>query len=301
MDNAISIKNLDKTYANSKNYALKDINLNIKRGRIFGLLGPNGAGKSTLINILAGLTKKTSGSINVLGCDLDSTKIKYLLGIVPQEIALDNFFDVRNALEFHAGYFGILPHMRKTEQIMHAINLTNKAKSTPRMLSGGMKRRLLLAKAMVASPPILILDEPTAGVDIELRSQLWDYVLELKEAGTTIILTTHYLAEAEKLCDDIAFIDKGKIIHLDKKDNLLNTLGSKKMIIECANADEKMLKNYPEISLINGRLTIAFDGKENMNQILQNIISLGVQIRDIKIEHDDLESIYKKYITQNLR
>jgi ABC-2 type transport system ATP-binding protein len=302
MDNAISIRNLNKIYSSNKPYALKDINLDIKRNTIFGLLGPNGAGKSTLINILAGLTKKTSGSINVLGqdFDLDNTKIKYLLGVVPQEIALDNFFDVRNALEFHAGYFGIRPEMRKTEQIMQALNLADKAKSTPRMLSGGMKRRLLIAKAMVASPPILILDEPTAGVDIELRGHLWDYVLKLKEAGTTIILTTHYLAEAEKLCDEIAFINKGAIIHVDKKDNLLNTLGSKKMIIECSNIDERMLQNYPEISVIDGGLMITFDGKETINHILQHIISLGVEIRDIKIERDDLESIYKKYITHNL-
>jgi ABC-2 type transport system ATP-binding protein len=294
---AIEIKNLTKVYDN-KYHALRGINLSIKKNTIFGLLGPNGAGKSSLINILSGMSAKTSGSIKVLGSDFDKDpiKIKYLLGIVPQEIFLDTFFNVEDTLELYAGYFGIRPNERKTSQIMQAMHLTSKAKSTPAMLSGGMKRRLMVAKAMVHSPKILILDEPTAGVDIELRQQLWDYVLQLKDQGTTIILTTHYLAEAEKLCDEIAFIDKGQIIHSDKKHNLLNTLGSKRIIIQCQEIDNVKLQQYPEIRAEGSKLIINFSINDDVNQLLSNILSLGVVIKNIQIEQDDLESVYKHYI-----
>jgi ABC-2 type transport system ATP-binding protein len=295
---AIRITNLNKTYNDGATYALNGVNLQIKQNSIFGLLGPNGAGKSTLINILAGLTVKTSGEISILDTDFDlhPQKIKYMLGIVPQEISLDTFFNVENSLEFYAGYFGIKPEDRKTLEIMRAMNLESKAKSTSRMLSGGMKRRLLIAKAMVHSPQILILDEPTAGVDIELRNQLWDYVLELKARGTTIILTTHYLAEAERLCDEIAFIDKGKIIHSDKKENLLNTLGSKKLIIQFSNTDFMLPEDIEGIELKDNQLMVNFTANDNINKLLHSILSLGVEIKDIKIESEDLESVYKKYI-----
>ena len=295
---AIQINNLNKIYNNGYQ-ALNGINLNIKQGTIFGLLGPNGAGKSSLINILSGVSVKTSGAIKIFGYDFDQDPIKskYLIGIVPQEIALDTFFNVYDALEFYAGYFGIRSKDRKTSQIMQAVHLSKVAGSTPRMLSGGMKRRLLIAKAMVHSPKILILDEPTAGVDIELRDQLWEYVLELKAQGTTIILTTHYLAEAEKLCDEIAFIDKGRIIHCDQKENLINTLGSKKMIIECDQIDPIKLASFPNIAVQdNAKLAINFNANQNINQLLSDILNLGVNIKNIQIERDDLESIYKRYI-----
>ena len=301
MDNiAIDIQRLCKVYDTNNLIALNEVNLQIKKNIVFGLLGPNGAGKSTIINILAGLVKKTSGKINICGVDFDTfpQKIKYLLGTVPQEISLDSFFNIQDALELHAGYFGIKPDKRKTKEIIEALNLANKASSTPRMLSGGMKRRLMVAKAMVASPAVLILDEPTAGVDVELRQQLWDYIKQLKNNGTTIILTTHYLPEAEKLCDEIAFINKGQIIYNDKKDNLFATLGTKKVIIECHNPEVATNYNLNHNYLLqDNKLIINLHKQDNINQILQNIIDSGIIIKDIKTEDDDLESIYKKIYT----
>jgi ABC-2 type transport system ATP-binding protein len=298
---AIKISNLNKIYPSNNFHALQNIDLQIRKNTVFGLLGPNGAGKSTLINILAGLAIKTSGNINVLGADfdLDPLKIKYLLGVVPQEIALDTFFDVRTALEFHAGYFGLTPEKRKTDEILKALHLSDKSRSTPRMLSGGMKRRLLIAKAMVHSPPILILDEPTAGVDIDLREQLWEYVMELKARGTTIILTTHYLEEAEQLCDDIAFINKGKIILSDKKENLLNTLGSRKMVIECCDIIQLPPSENHDFTLKDNKIIFTFNKNQNINGILYYVLGLGIAIKDIRIEQDDLEGIYKKYIPKS--
>jgi len=299
MDNtAISITNLSKSYEGANAPALQNVNLAIRENTIFGLLGPNGAGKSTLINILAGITRKTTGQVSVLGFDLDKDplKIKYLLGIVPQEIYLDTFFSVRDALEFYAGYFRIKPHERKTRQILDDMGLAAKASSTPRMLSGGMKRRLLVAKALVHSPPILILDEPTAGVDVELRSQLWNYILELKAKGTTIILTTHYLAEAEHLCDDIAFIDEGKVVLSDKKEHLLKTLGAKKMVIEFDNLVDANDPKFSSWDIKDNKLTINFDSEQDLNGLLCKVIDLGIKIKDIQTQSDDLEAIYKKIL-----
>jgi ABC-2 type transport system ATP-binding protein len=215
---AIEIIDLKKTYQKSPRSpakeALKDINLQIKKGSIFGLLGSNGAGKSTIINIMAGLVNKTSGTVKIGGFDLDSNpqEAKFKIGIVPQELVIDPFFNVYETLEIYAGYYGIRPENRKTDEIIEALGLKDKAKATPRSLSGGMRRRLLVAKALVHSPEVLVLDEPTAGVDVELRTQLWNYVKKLNEQGTTIVLTTHYLEEAEELCDEIAIINHGKVV-----------------------------------------------------------------------------------------
>ena len=212
MEYAIEINNLQKTYQKSKKStskdALKSIDLKIKKGSFFGLLGPNGAGKSTIINILAGLVKKTSGQVKIAGIDIDENQkaTKFKIGIVPQELIIDPFFNVHETLEIYAGYFGIPKAQRRTDEIIEALGLKDKAKSTPRSLSGGMRRRLLVAKALVHNPEILVLDEPTAGVDVELRNQLWNYVKKLNQNGTTILLTTHYLEEAEELCDEIAII-----------------------------------------------------------------------------------------------
>jgi ABC-2 type transport system ATP-binding protein len=303
-DYAIDISGLNKVYSTGNFPALTNINLKIPRNSIFGLLGPNGAGKSTLINILAGMVVKTSGKIDVLGLDFDNdpTKIKYLLGVVPQEIALDTFFDIQSALDFYSGYFGIRPDKRRIPEILKALGLIDKLHNTPRMLSGGMKRRLLIAKAMVHWPPILILDEPTAGVDINLREQLWHYILELKNQGTTIILTTHYLAEAQELCDEIAFIDKGQIIRADKKDNLLNEIGSKKLIIECTNLDSNIFNASIPNALVNdyklqdNKITIDINHDQNINSLLQEVFALRVDIKNIYIERYQLEDIYKKYV-----
>src|SRR3982750_1873117 len=214
---AIRIESLSKTYAAKgipPKPALNDVSFDVPRGQIFGLLGPNGAGKSTLINILAGLVVKTSGKVNIWGFDIDEhpRNAKRSMGVVPQEIIFDPFFTPRETLEIQAGLYGIAASQRMSDELLAAMHLTDKANAYSRTLSGGMKRRLLVAKAMVHSPPILVLDEPTAGVDVELRRQLWDYVRQLNGQGVTIVLTTHYLEEAEQLCDRIAIIHHGRLI-----------------------------------------------------------------------------------------
>src|SRR5919107_4161507 len=210
---AIRIDCLSKTYAGGKR-ALNDVSFDVPRGQIFGLLGPNGAGKSTLINILAGLVVKTGGTVNIWGFDIDQhpRNAKRAIGVVPQEIIFDPFFTPRETLEIQAGLYGVPAADRISDRLLAAMHLTDKANAYSRTLSGGMKRRLLVAKAMVHSPPILVLDEPTAGVDIELRQQLWAYVRGLNAQGVTVVLTTHYLEEAEQLCDRIAIINHGKLI-----------------------------------------------------------------------------------------
>src|ERR687889_2780868 len=210
---AIRIESLSKTYAGGKR-ALNDVSFDVPRGQIFGLLGPNGAGKSTLINILAGLVVKTSGDVTIWGFDIAEhpRNAKRSIGVVPQEIIFDPFFTPRETLEIQAGLYGIAPGDRKSDELLAAMHLTDKAHAYSRTLSGGMKRRLLVAKAMVHSPPILVLDEPTAGVDIELRQQLWAYLRQLNAEGVTVVLTTHYLEEAENLCDRIAIINHGRLI-----------------------------------------------------------------------------------------
>ena len=214
---AIRIESLSKTYSSKgtePKRALNEVSFDVPRGQIFGLLGPNGAGKSTLINILAGLVVKTGGKVTIWGFDIDEhpRNAKRSIGVVPQEIIFDPFFTPRETLEIQAGLYGIAATKRKSDELLAAMHLTDKANAYSRTLSGGMKRRLLVAKAMVHSPPILVLDEPTAGVDVELRRQLWDYVRQLHAQGVTIVLTTHYLEEAEELCDRIAIIHHGRVI-----------------------------------------------------------------------------------------
>ena len=230
---AIRIESLSKTYAGGK-VALDDITFDVPRGQIFGLLGPNGAGKSTIINILAGMVTKTKGSANVWGFDIDAhpRNAKRSIGIVPQEILFDPFFTPREALELQAGLYNVPKAKRITDQLLAAVRLTDKAEAYARTLSGGMKRRLLVAKAMVHSPPILVLDEPTAGVDIELRQQLWDYVRQLNRDGVTVVLTTHYLEEAEQLCDRIAIINHGKLIANEPTRELIAKAQDKAVVVE---------------------------------------------------------------------
>jgi ABC-2 type transport system ATP-binding protein len=224
---AIEIRNLRKTYKASRKSppkeALKGIDLVVPRGSIFGLLGPNGAGKSTMINILAGLVNKTSGTAKICNYDIETQtrQARASIGIVPQEISMDVFFTPFQALEIQAGYYGVPKSERRSEEILDALGLLDKRDAYVRQLSGGMKRRLLIAKALVHNPPVLILDEPTAGVDIELRRQLWTYVEDLHRRGTTVILTTHYLEEAEALCDQIAIIHNGEIAANESKSSLL--------------------------------------------------------------------------------
>jgi ABC-2 type transport system ATP-binding protein len=299
MTNSILLENLTKVYHSSK-CALDNINLAIPKGSIFALLGPNGAGKSTLINILAGTVIKTSGKAYVNGIDIDINpqSAKYEIGIVPQEITIDTFFPVKKALEIYAGYYGIRPKDRKTDEILEALGLTDKANAMPRELSGGMKRRFLVAKSMVHSPGILVLDEPTAGVDIELRDQLWRYVRYLNSQGTTIILTTHYLAEAETLCDWVAFINHGKIVLIDKKVNLMQNLGTKQLILELTSEVSGTIalpKGVEFVSSINGKLILKFDDRtSNITEIISHLGKHGMDVKNLMIDQPDFEDIFKK-------
>ncbi|MFM7702351.1 MAG: ABC transporter ATP-binding protein, partial [Alphaproteobacteria bacterium] len=270
------------------------------------LLGPNGAGKSTIINIMAGLVNKTSGTVKIAGIDLDENSIdaKFKIGIVPQELVIDPFFNVYETLEIYAGYYGIAKKNRRTDEIITALGLQDKAKSTPRSLSGGMRRRLLVAKALVHNPEILVLDEPTAGVDVELRNQLWNYVLQLNQAGTTILLTTHYLEEAEKLCDEIAIINKGEVIAYDSKENLMKILSNKEIIIATDQEIkiEEITEKLPNLkvkNLNNSKISINYDPEKiDVENILKIIYDLGIHIKDIATQQPDLEEIFKHIISK---
>lgn len=303
----ITLKGLSKTYRKSSKSvakeALKSIDLEIKKGSFFGLLGPNGAGKSTIINILAGLVKKTAGEVKIAGIDIDQNPqaAKFKIGIVPQELILDPFFNVRETLEIYAGYYGIKKSQRRTDEIIEALGLKEKAKAAPRSLSGGMRRRLLVAKALVHSPEILVLDEPTAGVDVELRNQLWDYVKKLNRAGTTILLTTHYLEEAEELCDEIAVINHGQVIANDSKENLMKILSSKELIVsaghEIAPDLLSKLSDFRAKLLASDKISLTYDPEKiAVEKILRIIFDSKINITDISTKQPDLEEIFKHLI-----
>ena len=299
---AIEIKNLTKTYAKSKKSpaktALKGVDLTIPRGSIFGLLGPNGAGKSTMINILAGLVNKTSGSASICDFDIESQtrQARASIGIVPQEIAMDVFFTPYQALELQAGYYGVPKAKRRSEEILAALGLADKRDAYVRQLSGGMKRRLLIAKALVHNPPVLILDEPTAGVDIELRRQLWTYVQELHRRGTTIILTTHYLEEAEALCDRIAIMHHGEIVANESKEGLMSRLDKRTLVITPMNpitALPSELKGLDAVLNENGQIAIHYrSGRDSISEMLTKVKAAGVSILDLRTEEPDLEDVF---------
>jgi ABC-2 type transport system ATP-binding protein len=309
MEYAIEINDLQKTYIKKKNLepkiALKSVNLKIKKGSFFGLLGPNGAGKSTIINILGGLVNKSSGQVKIAGIDIDQNQqaTKFKIGIVPQELIIDPFFNVYETLEIYAGYFGIKKSDRKTDEIISALGLKDKAKATPRSLSGGMRRRLLVAKALVHNPEILVLDEPTAGVDVELRNQLWEYVKKLNSNGTTILLTTHYLEEAEKLCDEIAVIDKGLVIANDLTENLMKILANKQIIISSDDKiDSNLFSHIPSLIAKNiniNKISLTFDPNNfKVEKILEEIYKSKIQVSDITTQQPDLEEIFKHLIAK---
>ena len=305
---AIEISALHKVYKKSKKSpsktALNSIDLKIKKGSFFGLLGPNGAGKSTIINILAGLTNKTSGQVKISGIDVDQNpqEAKFKIGIVPQELVIDPFFSVRETLEIYAGYYGIKESDRRTDEIIKALGLSDKANAMPRSLSGGMKRRLLVAKALVHKPEILVLDEPTAGVDVELRTQLWKYVKKLNEEGTTILLTTHYLEEAEELCDEIAVINHGSVIAMDRKENLMKLLSRKELIISCAEVVQVDLSIFAELEakkLADNKISIIYDPeKTEVEKIIRIVLDNKIEIKDILTKQPDLEEIFKHLINE---
>ncbi|MCG7494900.1 ABC transporter ATP-binding protein [Thalassobius sp. Cn5-15] len=302
-DNAIEIRNLKKTYRGGKGepekHALKGINLDVPRGSVFGLLGPNGAGKSTLINILAGLVTKTSGQVKIWGFDQDVNprQSRASIGVMPQELNMDPFFSPRGALEVQAGLYGVPKAERRSDEILRLIGLENKAEVYARTLSGGMKRRLLLGKALVHAPHVLVLDEPTAGVDIELRQMLWSNVRKLNEQGMTIILTTHYLEEAEEMCDEIAIINQGEVVARDTKANLMGQMDVKTMVIH-PESPVVTLPEHPEVSAQlrpDGALALSYRANQTSAEAVLAIAhQAAIQIRDLRIEEADLEDVFLK-------
>ena len=301
IQDAIQIQNLCKTYAGSKGAptkdALKGIDLCIPKGSIFGLLGPNGAGKSTLINILAGLVLKTSGKVSIWGFDQDVNprQSRASIGVMPQELNLDPFFSPREALNVQAGLYGVPKAERRSDEILELVGLSDKANAYARTLSGGMRRRLLLGKALVHHPHILVLDEPTAGVDIELRQMLWANVRKLNEQGMTIVLTTHYLEEAEEMCDEIAIINHGEVVARDTTAHLLGSIDQKTMIIEPEGKATKFaVPNGIELAIDpKGALRLTYRAsKTSADAVLEAVRNAGVIIRDVRTEQADLEDVF---------
>ena len=298
--NAIELRGLKKTYAATKKTkaktALSGIDLDIPRGSIFGLLGPNGAGKSTLINILAGLVKKSAGSVNIWGFDQDENprQSRAAIGVMPQELNLDPFFTPKASLDMQAGLYGVPKALRKTDEILQLIGLEDKANAYARSLSGGMRRRLLLGKALVHSPQILVLDEPTAGVDIGLRHMLWDNVRQLNADGMTVILTTHYLEEAQEMCDQIAIIHEGALRALDTTVNLLSKLDTKTLVVETkTTADISLPAGVTQSQRADGTLSFTYSRSAiSPSEILDALRGAGIKILDIQTEQPDLQDVF---------
>ncbi len=298
---ALSTRNLTKIYSKNNSpdksvLALNKLSLEIKQGEIFGLLGPNGAGKTTFLNILGGTVIKTSGEVNVWGFDLDSDprQVRACIGIVPQEVNLDAFFSPKKLLELQAGLYGVKKKERITDLILKMVALDQQANSYARSLSGGMKRRLLIAKAMVHQPPILVLDEPTAGVDVELRKNLWANVKELNKLGVTIILTTHYLYEAQEMCERIAIINKGNLVAFDTTEKLLERIESKKIKFKVKNLSkfEKIKLNGVKFSKTASEIIATYDkNKFKFDQII-DAVKNNAEILDISTDDGDLEDIF---------
>jgi len=305
--NVVDVKNLKKTYSKKGANlveALKSLNLEVKEGEIFGLLGPNGAGKSTFINILGGSVIKSEGTVNVWGFDLDKNprQVRASIGIVPQEVNIDPFFSPKKLLELQAGLYGVKKKDRITDTILKLVSLEKQANSYSRSLSGGMKRRLMVAKAMVHQPPIIILDEPTAGVDVDLRKKLWENVRSLNKKGVTIILTTHYLEEAEKMCDRIGILSHGELVALDTTKNLLNKIQTKIVNFTTdkkPNINENDLESLKVISNENGKLCVSYEkSKINIDQIISHLNSQNIKIFDISTDDGDLEDVFLR-LTKN--
>ena len=298
--NAIELRGLKKTYAATKKTeaktALSGIDLDIPRGSIFGLLGPNGAGKSTLINILAGLVKKSAGSVNIWGFDQDENprQSRAAIGVMPQELNLDPFFTPGASLDMQAGLYGVPKALRKTDEILRLIGLEDKANAYARSLSGGMRRRLLLGKALVHSPQILVLDEPTAGVDIGLRQMLWDNVRQLNADGMTVILTTHYLEEAQEMCDQIAIIHEGALRALDTTANLLSKLDTKTLVVEIESPmDISLPAGVTQSQRADGTLAFTYSRSAiSPSEVLNALRFAGVKILDIQTEQPDLQDVF---------
>ncbi len=299
---AIDIKGLVKTYAGKKKQppkeALKGIDLAIPRGSIFGLLGPNGAGKSTLINILAGLVVKTSGTARIWDFDIDANprRARRSIGVVPQELNLDAFFTPREALDIQAGLYGVPKAKRRVMDVLEAVGLGDKADAYSRTLSGGMRRRLLVAKALIHEPPVVILDEPTAGVDVDLRRTLWRHMRDLNHQGVTVVLTTHYLEEAEAMCDQIAIMDQGKLVACGETKALIQKLDEKKLTVSLSEPIEalpKALSALGAVLLNDHQLEINYrPSQARVGDILDIVRSAGLTIRDLATAEADLEELF---------
>ncbi len=299
--NVLKVEKLTKIYStksSKKIKALDNLNLEVKEGEIFGLLGPNGAGKTTFLNILAGTVIKNSGSVNVWGYDLDKNprQVRASIGIVPQEINLDAFFSPRKLLELQAGLYGIPKKDRITDTILKMVSLENQANSYSRSLSGGMKRRLLIAKAMVHRPPVLVLDEPTAGVDVQLRQNLWQNVKELNKQGVTIILTTHLMYEAEEMCNKIAIINKGNLIKLDTTENLLDSIKTKKIIFKVKKINTIDSENLNGIKFSynqKNEVIASYERKKHdIDEIISKVKNANMEIYDISTDEGNLEDVF---------
>ena len=305
--NVLSVKNLNKIYSKKRGKAINainNLNLDVQEGEIFGLLGPNGAGKTTFLSILAGTVIKTSGKVNVWGFDLDKNprQVRASIGIVPQEVNLDAFFSPKKLLDLQAGLYGVKNSEKITETILNLVSLNKQADSYSRNLSGGMKRRLLIAKAMVHQPPILVLDEPTAGVDVELRKNLWENVKELNKIGVTIILTTHYLFEAQEMCDRIAIINKGNLVALDTTRKLLERIKTKKIAFKLNQFDTNLSLNLSNVKFqieSNDTIIVNYE-KESVNfeQLINYLKEKNLKILDISIDEGDLEDVFLQ-LTKN--
>ena len=298
---AVEIKNLNKIYNDeNQNFAVENVSLEIPTGSIFGLLGPNGAGKSTLINIISGVVIKTSGNVSIWGYDIDKERkqSKLAIGVVPQELNIDAFFTPKEMLNLHSGMFNVPKSSWISHDLLELMDLTDKASTYSRKLSGGMRRRLLVAKAMVHSPPIIILDEPTAGVDVELRQKLWENFLKLNKQGVTIILTTHYLEEAEYLCDHIAIINKGKIIANEKKETLLTKFNQKIIKIKInetkiSKKDMLSLQKIGSVKLLESEIEINYKLNEiSMKNIIEILYKTDLDIIDLSTKEVSLEDVF---------
>jgi ABC-2 type transport system ATP-binding protein len=299
---AIDVRGLTKTYKGSKRQApkeaLKGVDLQVPRGSVFGLLGPNGAGKSTLINILAGLVIKSGGTARVWDFDIDVNprRARRMIGIVPQELNIDPFFTPRESLEIQAGLYGVAKADRRTDEILGAVGLADKADAYARTLSGGMRRRLLVAKALIHQPPVVVLDEPTAGVDVDLRRSLWSYMRGLNQQGVTVVLTTHYLEEAEAMCDRIAIIDEGQVVACDDKTTLMQRLDEKELEVTA----EEPLVSMPETLAgqdaridPSGALVIRYrPSATRAGDLLDRLRAAGLTITDLRTREADLEELF---------
>jgi ABC-2 type transport system ATP-binding protein len=305
--NVLSVKNLNKIYSNKESnnaHAINNLNLDVKEGEIFGLLGPNGAGKTTFLNILAGTVIKTSGQVNVWGFNIDKNprQVRASIGVVPQEVNLDPFFSPRSILELQAGLFGVKKQDRITDAILKLVSLDKQANSYARSLSGGMKRRLLVAKALVHQPPIIFLDEPTAGVDVELRKNLWENVKSLNKQGVTIILTTHYLEEAEEMCDRIGILNRGNLVALDSTKNLLDRIQTKRVTFKTnqkVSIKNNSLESLKIISNVENELIVTYEKSKIYIEDLMNLITKqGIKVQDIITDDGDLEDVFLR-LTNN--